>query len=91
MPDNPRRPLEAICRICGEIFGESNLTGPENFFDLGGSSLDVVELIAALEEEDGYELDYEDVFNAETLTQLAARCKSLSRGPDPSSAGSAPF
>ena len=63
--------LGAICQICEQMFGESALTGAENFFELGGTSLDAVELISILKEDHGFAAEYQDVFEAETLAELA--------------------
>jgi acyl carrier protein len=71
MPEDRRRLLEAICQICEEMFGESGLTGEENFFELGGTSLDAVEMITMLKEDHGFVVEYLAVFEARSLTELA--------------------
>ncbi|HXS66675.1 MAG TPA: phosphopantetheine-binding protein [Streptosporangiaceae bacterium] len=73
MPEDRSRVLEAICKICEQMFGEAALTGAENFFELGGTSLDAVELISILKENYGFVAEYTDVFEAETLAELADR------------------
>ena len=71
MGEDRDRVLGAICQICEQMFGEPALTGAENFFELGGTSLDAVELTAMLKENYGFVIEYSDVFEAETLAQLA--------------------
>jgi len=71
MPEDASRMLGTICQICGAMFGEPALTGEENFFELGGTSLDAVELITALQEDHGFTIEYEDVFEAKSLAELA--------------------
>ncbi len=65
------RLLAAICQICEQMFGESALTGAENFFELGGTSLDAVEMVTMLKENHGFVIDYAHVFETETLAELA--------------------
>ncbi len=80
MPEDLGRVLRAICQICEQMFGEPDLTGDENFFELGGTSLDAVELITILKENHGFVIEYQDVFEAKTLAELAGEvlgdCKS---------------
>jgi nonribosomal peptide synthetase protein BlmIV len=71
MPEDRSRVLAAICQICEQMFGESALTGVENFFELGGTSLDAVEMISILQAKHGLVIEYSDVFEAETLAGLA--------------------
>jgi acyl carrier protein len=71
MPEDRSRVLAAICQICEQMFGEPDLTGAENFFELGGTSLDAVEMISILQENHGVVIEYSDVFEAETLAGLA--------------------
>jgi nonribosomal peptide synthetase protein BlmIV len=71
MPEDRSRVLGAICQICEQMFGEAALTGAENFFELGGTSLDAVDLITMLKEDHGFVAEYTDVFEADTLAELA--------------------
>lgn len=71
MPEGSSRILGTICQICEDMFGEPALTGDENFFELGGTSLDAVELITILQENHGLVIEYEDVFEAKSLAELA--------------------
>jgi acyl carrier protein len=80
MPENRSRELGAICQICEQMFGEPALTGEENFFELGGTSLDAIELMTILNENHGFVIEYQNVFEARTLAELADQvmgdCKS---------------
>jgi acyl carrier protein len=80
MAEDRQRVLEAICQNCEQMFGEPALTGEENFFELGGTSLDAVELITILKESHGLDIEYQDVFESRSLADLADRvlkdCKS---------------
>ncbi len=71
MPEDRSRVLGAICRICEQMFGEPALTGEENFFELGGTSLDAIDLITILKESHGFIIEYQDVFDATSLAELA--------------------
>jgi len=73
MAEDRSQVLGAICQICEQMFGEADLTGAENFFELGGTSLDAVDLIAVLKENHGFVAEYTDVFESETLAELADR------------------
>ncbi|WP_158086501.1 acyl carrier protein [Streptomyces phaeoluteigriseus] len=64
--------------------------GPESsFFELGGNSISVIELLHQLEKTTGLTLSFKDVFEAPTVAAIAARLVSapastwpaLSRGP----------
>lgn len=72
MPEDHSRALKAICQICEQMFGETDLTGQENFFELGGTSLDAIEMMAVLKESYGLVIEYHNVFEARTLAELAA-------------------
>ncbi len=80
MSEDRSRALGAICQICEQMFGEPGLTGDENFFELGGTSLDAVELITILKENHGFVIEYQNVFEANSLAELAGEalrdCKS---------------
>jgi len=67
------RALGAILHLLAELLGK-NLPPSGNFFELGGSSLDAVDLVAMLRGEYQLDVSLEDVFSAASLEQLAARC-----------------
>lgn len=71
MPDDRSRVLQGICQICEQMFGEPDLTGEENFFELGGTSLDAIEMITILKESHGFVVEYQNVFEARSLAELA--------------------
>jgi hypothetical protein len=57
MPEDRSRVLAAICQI----------------FELGGTSLDAVEMISILQAKHGFAIEYSDVFEADTLAGLAGQ------------------
>jgi acyl carrier protein len=83
MPAERRQVLDAICQICKQMFGEPDLTGEENFFELGGTSLDAVELITILNEDHGFVIEYQDVFEAKSLADLADEVLADTANPVP--------
>ncbi|MHA5049160.1 amino acid adenylation domain-containing protein [Streptomyces sp. SD15] len=72
----PAKPLEeALTRLFAEVLGVE-LAGPdEAFFDLGGTSLHAVKLMARVREEFGIELTIGSLFEAPTPAALATRLK----------------
>jgi acyl carrier protein len=63
--------LMAVLTEVRAIFGDSQIRADDNFFALGGTSLDGVQLVMSLESEHGLQVDLADVFAAETLAQVA--------------------
>jgi myxalamid-type nonribosomal peptide synthetase MxaA len=68
-------PLTAIIALCSEILAIEHISAGENFFAMGGNSLNAVELTEALHAERGLWLPLEAVFECETLSELASRCR----------------
>lgn len=66
--------LVAVVAVCGKLFGGRGLSGADSFFDLGGNSLDAVELVAALEEEYSLSLQLADLLESKTLVDIASKC-----------------
>jgi len=78
---------ELICRVLTEVLELGEVSSRDNFFDLGGDSLSATRLISQLADMTGIRLSFRDVFNADTVDDLAAllqsRCDSnlrISRG-----------
>ncbi|MCH8246794.1 MAG: amino acid adenylation domain-containing protein [Bacteroidetes bacterium] len=70
----PRSPEEEkIASIWREILGREQIGAHQNFFDLGGHSLAAVQVINRLRHEFNVELPLRVIFEAQTVSQLAAR------------------
>ncbi|MFF3577200.1 thioester reductase domain-containing protein [Streptomyces mirabilis] len=77
----------AIAAVAGRHLPEGHLSPDADFFDAGGTSVGAVELVAALEDELGMEIDLDDVFADARPTSLAHRGLSTAH---PTAALSAP-
>ncbi|UUN30044.1 amino acid adenylation domain-containing protein [Streptomyces sp. FIT100] len=72
----PSDPLEeALKRLFAEVLGVGRAGPDDAFFDLGGTSLSAVQLVARVREEYGTELTIGSLFEAPTPAALAARLK----------------
>jgi acyl carrier protein len=67
--------LTAIVTVCGEMFGADGISESDNFFMLGGTSLNVVELTEDLLSRYGFELSLDAVFTSGTLGEMAKHCQ----------------
>ncbi len=67
--------LTAITAICAELLQNDDISGKDNFFMLGGTSLNVIELADQLMEKYGLEVSLDSIFSADTLADLATHCK----------------
>ena len=82
----PRNALEArLTRILQTYLGREEIGIKENFFRLGGDSLQALRVIAAIRKELEIELDIRYFFIHPTVEELAAHLSTLS-GNDPSGA-----
>ena len=54
------------------ILQKNRISSGDNFFDIGGDSLKATKLIVRINEDLGTQLDFEDVFDYPTITELAA-------------------
>jgi hypothetical protein len=70
--------LAAVMAVCSELLGIDEISGSDNFFMLGGTSLTVIELTEGLLARYELELSLEAVFRSETLGDLALCCKPTS-------------
>ncbi|HVE84324.1 MAG TPA: amino acid adenylation domain-containing protein, partial [Myxococcales bacterium] len=76
----PETELErALCALWAELLGISEVGATDGFFDLGGSSLLAVRMVARLRERTGHDLPVLEVFERPTARALAQR---LERGGD---------
>jgi amino acid adenylation domain-containing protein len=69
----PRTPLErALASIWSEVLGSGPLGVEADFFELGGSSLLIAQVLARIRAELGVELSWQAVFDAPTIAELGA-------------------
>jgi acyl carrier protein len=82
----PRSDLEAaLARIWSTVLGRPRIGMKENFFDVGGTSLRAVQVIAMIKKELNQTLSIVNLFECPTLALLAARLKAAA----PSDTGTA--
>lgn len=73
----PRQPLEAsVCAAFGEVLGLDGIGAQDSFFELGGTSLQVLRLLAALKAQ-GHTVRVADVYDRLTPTGLAGMLRGL--------------
>jgi FkbH-like protein len=78
-------PIEAaLLRIWGSVLGRSRLALHDNFFDLGGTSLKAVQVIAAIKKELGRDVSIVSLFESPSVASLAARLRAGDGGADDS-------
>ena len=69
----PTTPIESrLCEIWCDVLGLDGVGVTDDFFDLGGASLDALEVVAAVDVEYGTDLHDAAVFRARTIRELAA-------------------
>jgi hypothetical protein len=64
--------LAAVLKETRNILGDAPVCAADNFFTIGGTSLDGLELASRLQAEHGLEVDLADVFAAGSLAEVAA-------------------
>ncbi|MEO0494675.1 MAG: AMP-binding protein, partial [Actinomycetota bacterium] len=84
---------ERLTRIWGDVLGIDSVGTTDDFFDLGGASLDALAVVALVDEAFGTDLPDAAVFRARTIVELAEQVDAAERvGPadalDTSDAGS---
>ncbi len=68
----PSNPIEVrLCEIWAELLGLDGVGVTDDFFDLGGASLEALETVAAIDAEFGTDLPDAAVFRARTVRELA--------------------
>jgi amino acid adenylation domain-containing protein len=77
----PSTPVEELlCGIWAELLGHRHIGTHDNFFDLGGHSLVVMQLVARVRDVFGVELPVRRCFEAPTVTGLAGVIAELGPG-----------
>jgi len=68
----PATPIESrLCEIWCDVLALDGVGVTDDFFDLGGASLDALEVVAAIDAEYGTDLHDAAVFRARTIRELA--------------------
>ena len=75
----------AIARIWENVLGVSQIAAQDNFFDLGGDSLLLMDVIARLKAGYGIVLNPREIM-FQTLAQLAAQCEEIQAAQRPAAA-----
>ena len=82
--DFPRTDAERLlAQIWKDVLGVSSVSGRDNFFESGGDSLLAARLVARLKAAFGGDLTLRDVFDADTLADLAAGVTPRESAPPP--------
>ncbi len=63
---------ELLAEIWAEVFGVEHVERDDNFYDLGGHSLNATLLAARVKKAFGVEITLEDIFNCPTVKELAS-------------------
>jgi amino acid adenylation domain-containing protein len=78
----PATPIESrLCEIWCDVLALDGVGVTDDFFDLGGASLDALEVVAAIDAEYGTDLHDAAVFRARTIRELAAVVTAAVAGP----------
>jgi amino acid adenylation domain-containing protein len=80
----PNSPLEsAIAQIWSDVLQVGEVTVNEDFFELGGDSLQAVRMLATVEDVLGSPVSFTDFIEAPTVAQLARELDRVDRAPRP--------
>ncbi|MCB9252333.1 MAG: non-ribosomal peptide synthase/polyketide synthase [Flavobacteriales bacterium] len=61
---------ETLCRIWGDVLDIEKVGVEDNFFDLGGDSIVVVQIVSRVRKE-GFEMKISDIFSHQSISKLA--------------------
>ncbi len=75
--------LETVLSVFREVLGTREVSGEDDFFELGGNSLLAVQVLVRLRESIGLELPLAAVFEARSAGVLARRMATARRAPGP--------
>ncbi|MGV9774019.1 acyl carrier protein [Streptosporangium sp. NPDC003464] len=74
--------VTAIRRIWNQVLGVSGADDADDFFDLGGSSVDALVLLRMLEAELATEFPLADFYDTPTIEALAERARRIGESPE---------
>ena len=77
---------EQLAAIWARLLGDPDIRAQHNFFERGGHSLLVIQLISRVRDEFGVELEPQSVFAAPTLREFAELVEAALAGPAPATA-----
>ncbi len=80
---------KALAEVWQEVLGLEHVSVNDNFFDLGGDSIRSIQVHARAEKR-GYEFSVRQIFQYQTIAELAREAKSIAAGSRKSS-GTEPF
>jgi acyl carrier protein len=75
--DNTTETQQKVAAIWGEVLKVEQLGLEDDYFDLGGNSLNGTQLITRLEKEFGAKLEFEDLYDYCTVSTIATYIESL--------------
>jgi acyl carrier protein len=67
--------LTAVTAVCRELFAAEKISAADNFFMLGGNSMNAIEMTEELLARYELELPLDAVFTCDTLEELALHCR----------------
>ncbi|MBN3898050.1 MAG: amino acid adenylation domain-containing protein [Nostoc sp. NOS(2021)] len=73
---------EILAQIWAEVLGLETVNPDDNFFELGGDSIISLQIVSRTRAA-GWEISPKDIFEAQTLSRIAARTKPLAPGESP--------
>ena len=66
---------KVLCRIWGDVLGQSRVGVTDNFFDMGGDSIRAMEAAHRISEELGIDFRVSRIFNLKTVSRIASQCE----------------
>lgn len=75
---------EILIAIWSQVLGQSPIGTDENFFELGGNSISIIQVAAGIREQlDGIEIPIIKLFQYPTIARLAEYLNSIDSTPQP--------
>lgn len=70
---------QVLCQLFQDVLDVEKVNADDNFFDLGGQSIQAMRLLLMIESKIGPELTIDELFDAPTAAQLATRLDQLTQ------------